>query len=369
MRFNHRRRSEVLGKQLQRTTRRWHHDLTFYACVSDRTRSEGKALVTTTEHNCVRLVDGSAKCWGDNYVGQIGDGTKIDRPVPVTVVGLGNDVAKIETGIQTTCALNSVGGLKCWGTNYWGQVGDGTWETRTTPVQVVGLASGVAKPGQGWNHNCAVMQSSSVKCWGADDKGQLGTGTATYVTQTPVDVIAGSSEFYDAAELASQSEYLTVSPGAAISPWIEVRNTGTTTWTPAQYGYNGKGALQGDTGYITRNVAPGGTYRFFWNRTAPTTPGVYDYGFMLRHGTQEFGPYFFVRVTVVPAKWTLMYYLAGDNELGAGMAATITNLQNQVAQARNPFVKVVALFDGQTHNDSAYYVIESSVPLASPRRN
>jgi hypothetical protein len=104
----------------------------------------------------------------------------------------------------------------------------------------------------------------------------------------------------DAAELASQSEYLTVAPGAPISPWIEVRNTGTTTWTTSSYGWNGRGELQGWTGYLTRNVAPGETVRFFWNLNAPMTPGVYDYGFMMRNGTQEFGPYFFVRVTVVP---------------------------------------------------------------------
>lgn len=178
-------------------------------------------------------------------------------------------------------------------------------------------------------------------------------------TPTPVPI--------DAAELASQSEYLTVAPGAPISPWIEVRNTGTTTWTPAQYGYNGRGALQGDTGYITRNVAPGGTYRFFWNRTAPTTPGVYDYGFMLRHGTQEFGPYFFVRVTVVPARWTLMYYLAGDNDLGSQMWSTFQRLRSQVIQAQNPYVKVVVLFDGPDANDSAYYVIRRTGTTLIPK--
>lgn len=164
----------------------------------------------------------------------------------------------------------------------------------------------------------------------------------------------------DAADLAAQSDYLTVAPGAAISPWVEVRNTGTTTWTPAEYGWNGKGALDGTMGYMPRNVAPGETQRFFWNLTAPTTPGTYDYGFMLRHGTQEFGPYFFVRVTVVSPKWTLMYYLAGDNDLESGMDAALVNLQTRVAQARNPWVRVVTLTDGRTRGDSAYHVIESS---------
>ena len=56
--------------------------------------------------------------------------------------------------------------------------------------------------------------------------------------------------------------------------------------------------LRGRTGYLNGNVAPGETYQFFWDLDAPMTPGTYDYGFMLRHGTQEFGPYFFVQVTV-----------------------------------------------------------------------
>ena len=173
------------------------------------------------------------------------------------------------------------------------------------------LAYGSYLGGRSWDQSYDVALSSTGLAYmtgytgssdfpttpGAFDRGFNGgyNGVDAFVAKLTL----GPPLPYDAAELASQSEYLTVAPGAAISPWIEVRNTGTTTWTPAQYGYNGRGALQGQTGYITRNVAPGGTYRFFWNLNAPTTPGVYDYGFMLRHGTQEFGPYFFVRVTVI----------------------------------------------------------------------
>lgn len=211
--------------------------------------------------------------------------------------------------------------------------------------------------------NAIASDPDSQHVFAVDDLSGLMTILHSLVTitcpPTPAPTATPTPARIDAAELASQSEYLTVSPGAAISPWIEVRNTGNTTWTPAQYGYNGRGALQGWTGYLARNVAPGGIYRFFWNLNAPTTPGVYDYGFMLRHGTQEFGPYFFVRVTVVPATWSLMYYLAGDNELSAGMAGAIANLENRVVQAHNPWVKVVVLYDGRANNDSAYYIISS----------
>ena len=97
---------------------------------------------------------------------------------------------------------------------------------------------------------------------------------------------------FDAAELASQSEYLTVAPGAAVNFWINVRNTGNTTWR-ASDGYGWAGMTSGweilARSLGRRRPAVSGVANTF---TAPTTPGEYVYGFMMRHGTQEFGPYF-----------------------------------------------------------------------------
>jgi len=104
---------------------------------------------------------------------------------------------------------------------------------------------------------------------------------------------------FNAAELASQAEYPTVAPGAPVNFWIEVRNTGNTTWRASDgYGWRGDDQWLGDSGPVIGETQPGGIWRFERTFNAPSTPGEYVYGFMMRHGTQEFGPYFFIKVTV-----------------------------------------------------------------------
>lgn len=78
--------------------------------------------------------------------------------------------------------------MKCWGGNWEGQLGDGTRDQRLTPVDVVGLSSGVAALAAGGYHTCALTTGGGMKCWGNDLRGQSGQGTVTYRT-TPVDVV------------------------------------------------------------------------------------------------------------------------------------------------------------------------------------
>src|SRR5207245_2081803 len=112
--------------------------------------------------------------------------------IPVDVTGLSSGVAAVAAGGYHTCARTTAGGLKCWGSNSNGQLGDGTTTNRTTPVDVSGLSSGVTAVAGGCFQTCAVTTAGGLQCWGRNDHGQLGDGTTTQ-RLTPVDVTGLSS--------------------------------------------------------------------------------------------------------------------------------------------------------------------------------
>jgi alpha-tubulin suppressor-like RCC1 family protein len=147
-----------------------------------------KAISAGGEHTCILTADGGVRCWGYNAKGQLGDGTQIMRTAAVEVGGLGSGVTAIAAGRNHTCALTDGGGVKCWGDNLSGQLGDGTQVTRTAPVDVVGLSRGVTAIAAGGGHTCALTGSGGVKCWGSNTWGALGDSTMEMLRLRPVDV-------------------------------------------------------------------------------------------------------------------------------------------------------------------------------------
>ncbi|TLY15221.1 MAG: hypothetical protein E6K69_06550 [Nitrospirae bacterium] len=147
-----------------------------------------QAIVAGWRHTCALTTLGGVKCWGNNHDGQLGDGTKVDKNVPVDVMGLVGGVKAITAGRRHTCALTTLGGVKCWGNNHDGQLGDGTKVDKNIPVDVIGLVGGVKAIAAGWRHTCALTTAGSVKCWGKNHDGQLGDGTAIN-RSSPVDVV------------------------------------------------------------------------------------------------------------------------------------------------------------------------------------
>jgi alpha-tubulin suppressor-like RCC1 family protein len=141
---------------------------------------------------CAVLISGGVDCWGENYAGQLGDGTTTASSVPVAVTGLTGVAALTSDGdgrgdLQGYCAVLTSGGVDCWGDNSVGELGDGTTSgpdscggtaCSTAPVSVTGItdATSIVSNAEGY---CAVLTSGGADCWGENGAGQVGNGTTS----------------------------------------------------------------------------------------------------------------------------------------------------------------------------------------------
>jgi alpha-tubulin suppressor-like RCC1 family protein len=160
-------------------------------------------------HTCALTNTGEVKCWGQNLKGQLGDGTTVDRLTPVSVVRLGASATSVSAGHSHTCALTELNGLKCWGWNYSGQLGNNTRVDSLIPVDVYSLSTGVAKIDVGYIHSCALLTNGRIKCWGNNTDGRLGTNSTSASSPIPVDLAGTQPLFVDVAAGAYSSCGLT----------------------------------------------------------------------------------------------------------------------------------------------------------------
>ncbi|MFN3202882.1 MAG: fibrinogen-related protein [Bradymonadia bacterium] len=147
------------------------------------------------EHTCAVLEDGQVKCWGYNSTGQLGHGDTTQRGdhanemgdnLPYTDLGNGVVAVALTAGQRHSCALLDDGGVKCWGYNSNGELGqednvqrgDGPNEMGDN-LSPIDLGTGVTavRVVSGDHHNCALTNTGGTKCWGWGHYGQTGTGT------------------------------------------------------------------------------------------------------------------------------------------------------------------------------------------------
>src|SRR5450756_1887799 len=142
-----------------------------------------KAVKTTTvrvsagdAHSCALISGGKVKCWGDNHLGEFGDRSTTDSTTPVAAKGITN-AKVVTTGSFTTCALISGGKIKCWGDNSHGKLGAGPNypSTSSLPISVSGIAHAVGVS-SGADHSCALLAGGTVRCWGRNNSGDIGSG-------------------------------------------------------------------------------------------------------------------------------------------------------------------------------------------------
>jgi alpha-tubulin suppressor-like RCC1 family protein len=139
-------------------------------------------------HVCARRARGTVLCWGSNHWGELGDGTLTSRVTMASPTGL-SGVVQIETSQSNTCAITSLAGtraLKCWGANESGQVGNGSTATTVRSPAVVPITSPL-QVSLGPTHACALRTDGTMACWGNNASGQLGRGS-TVSRNTPGDV-------------------------------------------------------------------------------------------------------------------------------------------------------------------------------------
>jgi hypothetical protein len=142
-------------------------------------------------HTCAIKTNGSLWCWGYNYYGQLGIGTWLDKKVPTQVSG--TNWVTVSAGWAYTCGVKTDGTLWCWGDNEDGQLGIGTWVDKSTPTQV-GTGTNWVSVSAGVAHTCGVKIDGTLWCWGDNWYGQLGIGTWVELDKnTPTRVGTGTN--------------------------------------------------------------------------------------------------------------------------------------------------------------------------------
>ena len=172
------------------------------------------AISAGADHTCAVLDNGQVRCWGDGSHGQLGYGSVEDvgddetpGMVPPVDLGDGNTAVAISAGGEHSCAVLENGSVRCWGNGAEGRLGYGNTSAigdDETPgiVGPVDLGQGrsAAAIAAGPEHTCALLDNGSVRCWGPNLAGQLGSGVAATIgdneapgSAAPVDLGAGRS--------------------------------------------------------------------------------------------------------------------------------------------------------------------------------
>jgi alpha-tubulin suppressor-like RCC1 family protein len=195
------------------------------------------AITAGNDRACALTREGAVKCWGVDYAnldGLQGSPSTSQSTVPVEVNGLSSGVAAVSAGGDHTCVLTSAGGVKCWGFNANGQLGNNSTTDSQIPVDVVGLSSGVLAVSAGNGHTCALTSEGGVKCWGLDNVGELGDHPTSYLNSSvPVDAVGLSSGVVTVS--AALYDTCTVTLAGAVPCWgqgaDDLLGNGSDSWT------------------------------------------------------------------------------------------------------------------------------------------
>ena len=154
-----------------------------------------QSVAVGESHSCVLLRDGATWCWGSNRYGQLGNGLKTDSVSPVLVVG--HTFTSIDVGTQYSCGVDTSHAVWCWGSNAYHRLGIRSTRSQFTPVRVPKVTANSVATGDAFT--CVINTNQKIQCWGRNQYGQLGTlaGTSrispiTVSIKNPVSLVLGS---------------------------------------------------------------------------------------------------------------------------------------------------------------------------------
>jgi alpha-tubulin suppressor-like RCC1 family protein len=148
------------------------------------------SVAAGADFSCALLASGRAVCWGVGVRGQLGTGDTDPHAAPADAITFGSKATALAAGARHACALLENGTIACWGANDRGQLGAGDTQDRLRPAVVNTGADRVRALAAGGDTTCVLLDGGAIRCWGANDSGQLGLGDATPRPAPPSNAVA-----------------------------------------------------------------------------------------------------------------------------------------------------------------------------------
>jgi alpha-tubulin suppressor-like RCC1 family protein len=166
-------------------------------------------------HACALNLNGRVFCWGSDSDGQLGDDRTIHSTTPIPVADSTLRFTMISAGDNHTCGLSNTGAAYCWGRGEEGQIGNGGMFSQEVPTAVTGgvFFTSIAAGG---SHTCGVSTSGAIYCWGSNENGQLGSGGQGSTISNPV-IVIGPDDF--TAVTAGENHTCGIAGGGQVYCW------------------------------------------------------------------------------------------------------------------------------------------------------